>query len=107
MRTFCHRLAKLTAAGALGLTLAACYMPDHKEHATLKIEQDGALSFNGKALVESALQAAIQASHHDDIPLYVEIEASPSADIKVIRTAVADIEAAHARVAFAGLTVAE
>jgi len=107
MRATPCRLVKLAVAGLMGLAVTACYMPDRKEHATLKIERDGAFSFNGHPTSEPALQNAITAVHHDDTPLYVEIEASPNADIKVIRTAVADIEAAHARVAFAGMTVAE
>ena len=98
----------LKSATVLGLAavLAGCYMPDRAPHASLAISAMGALTFQGQAVAPQALQAAVRQAGGQGARLVVEIQTSPSAPIAAVEAAVQSIEAADARVAFAGATEA-
>jgi len=97
-----YQLTKLSLAGCLATLLAACYVPDRAAHASLNIDQDGGYVFNGHRSSAAQLGADIASANPSGAPLYVEIHASPAADMKTVEVAVHEIKTAHAHVAFAG-----
>lgn len=89
-------LAVATAA------LAGCYQPDPSPHALLDIDAKGQYQLNGVAQPADALVQALQGLQAvGGKPVVVVVHASPQTDPQQVRVAVADIEQAHQRVAFA------
>jgi biopolymer transport protein ExbD len=93
---------------ALGVLLAlgACRLPPAADHAALHIAPDGALTLDGQPVTLATLGAAVQARHRGDIPLEVDITASPLAAMDVVNQVVHTSTAAHATVAFAEISAA-
>lgn len=98
------RLLMVVVSLCLQAGISGCYVPGHVRHALLEISSEGSFTFQGRAVEASQLQSSISLAESPDVPLLVEIKASPSSPMDSVRLAVAAIEASHARVAFAGAT---
>jgi hypothetical protein len=99
-----RRLMGATLALGLLLALGACRLPQAADHAALHIAPDGALTLEGQPVTLATLGAVVQARHRGDIPLEVEITASPLASMDVVNQVVHTSTAAHATVAFAEIS---
>jgi biopolymer transport protein ExbD len=97
----CPRLTTLLLACA-GLFLSACHVPDATAHSVLQISAAGALTLDGAPVSHEQLNNALVARQGTAPGVLVEVRASPQADIAQVKGAVAAVELAHARVAFAG-----
>ncbi len=97
----CPRLTTFLLAGA-GLFLSACHVPDATAHSVLQISAAGALTLDGTPVSSEQLGQALAARQSGAPGVLVELRASPQADIAQVKAAVAAVEHAHARVAFAG-----
>ena len=97
----CPRLTTLVLACA-GLFLSACHVPDATAHSVLQISAAGALTLDGAPVSHEQLNNALVARQSAAQGVLVEVRASPQADIAQVKAAVAAVELAHARVAFAG-----
>lgn len=83
--------------------LAGCYMPAPKSHARLQVEPDGGFAFNGRPLADAELAAALAAARGPAAgDLVVTIVPASGSPVARVKAAVAAVEQAHARVAFAG-----
>lgn len=98
----------LQVAGLVCLLLiGGCYVPAPVTHVRLGVSAAGAFEFDGRPVAAALLQDAIATRRRGRPGLIVEIDASPEANVGVVREAVAAITRAHARVAFAGLGTVE
>ena len=97
----CPRLTTLLLA-CVGLFLSACHVPDATAHSVLQISAAGALTLDGTPVSNEQLSQALVARQSAAPGVLVELRASPQTDIAQVKAAVAAVELAHARVAFAG-----
>jgi biopolymer transport protein ExbD len=96
------RVRLCAAACVVVLAVPGCYVPTPNAHATLKVSSEGLYTFNGKLVRPEDLASTIANAKPQGDDLVVQLEVSATADSQTVRTAVAAITSARARVAFAG-----
>jgi len=95
-----HTWRSLPLLVLLSAGLTGCYMPKPVAHAKLTISANSQLAFNGAPVASAALAQVLDAAKPPGHDLIVQIEAAPDANLELVRSAVAAVKLAHARVAF-------
>ncbi|MDL2338538.1 MAG: hypothetical protein QFE16_11920 [Pseudomonadota bacterium] len=83
------------------LFLSACHVPRPVVRSVLQISPAGAFTLDGKPLMPEQLSGLLAARRAAESDLFVEVRASPEADMSAVKGAIEAVKLAHCRVVFA------